>query len=98
MNTRKIHLFYAVGKDYEQSRFNESLIIRRSNNNHSDTFRAEVSPFLLPGFHSSRVRVPLWVLETCLIVGLLPFDDHLDHSFVVFKHIQQSFLVRRIDV
>ena len=24
--------------------------------------------------------------------------DHLDHSFVVFKHIQQSFLARRIDV
>ena len=24
--------------------------------------------------------------------------DHLDHCFVVFKHIQQSFLTRRIDV
>ena len=24
--------------------------------------------------------------------------DHLDHCFVVFKDIQQSFLVRRIDV
>ena len=24
--------------------------------------------------------------------------DHLDHCFVVFKHIQQSFLVRRVDV
>ena len=24
--------------------------------------------------------------------------DHLDHCFVVFKHIQQSFLLRRLDV
>ena len=24
--------------------------------------------------------------------------DHLDHCFVVFKHIQQSFLMRRVDV
>ena len=24
--------------------------------------------------------------------------NHLDHCFVVFKHIQQSFLTRRIDV
>ena len=24
--------------------------------------------------------------------------DHLDHRFVVFKHIQQSFLMRRLDV
>ena len=26
------------------------------------------------------------------------FFDHLDHCFVVFKHIQHSFLVRRLDV
>ena len=26
------------------------------------------------------------------------FYDHLDHCFVVFKHIQQSFLMRRLDV
>ena len=26
------------------------------------------------------------------------FNDHLDHCFVVFKDIQQSFLVKRIDV
>ena len=24
--------------------------------------------------------------------------DHLDHCFVVFKHIHQSFLMRRVDV
>ena len=28
----------------------------------------------------------------------LSFNDHLDHCFVVFKHIQQSFLMRKSDV
>ena len=27
-----------------------------------------------------------------------PINDHLDHCFIVFKHIQQSFLMRRLDV
>ena len=40
----------------------------------------------------------LWVLERCLIVGTSSFYDHLDHCTVVFKNIQQSFLVRRIHV
>ena len=26
-----------------------------------------------------------------------PFNDHLDHCFIVFQHIQQSFLARRLD-
>ena len=26
------------------------------------------------------------------------FDDHLDHCFIVFKHIQKSFKTRRLDV
>ena len=26
------------------------------------------------------------------------FYDHFDHCFFVFKHIQQSFLMRRLDV
>ena len=26
------------------------------------------------------------------------FNDHLDHCFVVLKHIQQSFLMRKLDV
>ena len=43
-------------------------------------------------------RATLWVLEICLIVGLLPFVIHLDHCFVVFKDVQQSFLTRRIHV
>ena len=30
--------------------------------------------------------------------GTPSFNDHLDHCFVVFKHIQQSFLMRRLDV
>ena len=27
-----------------------------------------------------------------------PFDFHFHHCFIVFKHIQQSFLIRRLDV
>ena len=63
-----------------------------------------VSMYLIWIFGSRLVRsnnqssATLWVLETCLIVGLFPFNDHLDHCFVVFKHIQQSFLMRRLDV
>ena len=30
--------------------------------------------------------------------GTSSFDNHFDHCFVVLKHIQQSFLARRIDV
>ena len=26
------------------------------------------------------------------------FNDHLDHCFIVFKHIQESFLTRRLDI
>ena len=26
------------------------------------------------------------------------FNDHLDHSFIVLKHIQQSFLTRGLDI
>ena len=40
---------------------------------------------------NNQSRATLWFLETCLIVGLLPFNNHLDHCFVVFKHIQQKF-------
>ena len=44
---------------------------------------------------NNQSRATLWVLETCLNVGLLPLRNHLDHCFVVFKHIQQSFLMRK---
>ena len=47
---------------------------------------------------NNQSRATLWVLETCLNVGLLPFNDHLDHCFVVFKEIQHSFLTKRIRV
>ena len=30
--------------------------------------------------------------------GTPSFNDHLDHSFVVFKHIQQSFMMRKLHV
>ena len=40
-------------------------------------------------------RATLWVLETCRASFL---NKHLDHCFVVFKHKQQSVLMRRIDV
>ena len=43
-------------------------------------------------------RATLWVLETCLIVGLLPFNDHRDHCFIVFELKQQSILTRGLDV
>ena len=32
------------------------------------------------------------------LCGTPSFNDHLDYSFVVFKHIQQSFLMRKLDV
>ena len=47
---------------------------------------------------NNQSRTTLWVLETCLVVGLLPFNNHLDHCFVVFKDAQQSFLMRKIHV
>ena len=30
--------------------------------------------------------------------GTPSFNDHLDHCFIVLKYIQQSFLMRRLDV
>ena len=47
---------------------------------------------------NNQSSATLWVLETCLIVGLLPFTIIFNYSFVVFKHIQQGFLMRRFDV
>ena len=45
---------------------------------------------------NNQWRATLWVLETCLIVGLLPFMIIL--IIVVFKDIQQSFLTRSMHV
>ena len=47
---------------------------------------------------NNQSKATLWVLETCLTVGLLPFMISLDHCFVVFKGVQQSCLTRRIHV
>ena len=45
----------------------------------------------------NQSRAALWVLETCLIVDSSLYD-HLDHCFIILKDIQQSFLMRRLDV
>ena len=37
----------------------------------------------------NQSRSTLWVLETCLMLGLPPYDDHVDHSFVVVKNIKR---------
>ena len=37
---------------------------------------------------NNQSRATPWVLETCLIVRLLTFNDHFDHCFIVLKHIQ----------
>ena len=34
---------------------------------------------------NNQSSATLWVLDTCLIVGLLTFDNHVDDCFVVFK-------------
>ena len=39
---------------------------------------------------NNQSRATLWVLETCLIVGLRPFDNHLNYRFSVLKDIQQN--------
>ena len=36
-----------------------------------------------------KSNLTLWILETCLIAGLLPLN-HLDHCFVAFKHSKAS--------
>ena len=38
------------------------------------------------------------VPDICLMVGLLPFYDHLDNSFVVLKNVSTRFTMRRVCV
>ena len=45
---------------------------------------------------NSQSRVTMWVLETCLIVGLLLFMIILNTAALSSEHIQQSFLLRRV--
>ena len=40
---------------------------------------------------NSRSSATLWVRDALLIVGLLPFYDHLDYCFVVFGNVKESF-------
>ena len=47
---------------------------------------------------NNQSRATLWVLENMSHCRASSLYDHLDHCFVVFKHIQQSFLMRRLDV
>ena len=47
---------------------------------------------------NNQSRATLWVLETCLIVVTSSLYNHVDHCFVVLKHIQQSFLTTRMHV
>ena len=47
---------------------------------------------------NNQSSATLWVLETCLSVWTSSLYNHLDHCFVVFKNIQQSFLMRKSDV
>ena len=51
------------------------------------------SKSILSNNHSSTT---LWVLDTCLIVGLLPSNDHFEYRFIVFKSVQLRLTVRRI--
>ena len=47
---------------------------------------------------NNQSRATLWVLETCLIVGLLPFMIIMNTASLSSKIIQQSFLTRRMHV
>ena len=42
---------------------------------------------------NNQSRATLWVLETSLIVGLLPLKNHLDHCFVVLKQTHSTKLL-----
>ena len=46
----------------------------------------------------NQSRATMWVLDTCLFVGLRPFDYHLNHCLVVFKNVQLIFTLRRMRV
>ena len=57
-------------------------------------FRINVSNLNLESrliMSNNQSKATLWVLDTCLIVGLRPSFDHLNHGFIVLKDIQHSF-------
>ena len=43
---------------------------------------------------NNQSRATLWVRETCLIVGLRPFENHLNHGLIVLKDIQHGTSTR----
>ena len=45
---------------------------------------------------NNQPSAALWVLDTCLIVGLRPLKNHLDHGFVVLKNVQLRLTLRRV--
>ena len=72
---------------------------------HSSVWNFPWSVCLRVGFLLSVYLI--WILESKLIRSnnqnmshcvTSSFYNHLDHCFVVFKHIQQSFLMRHLDV
>ena len=54
------------------------------------------STYLIWTFESKLIlsndqsRATRWLQDTCIIVGLLPFDYHLYHNFIVFESVQLS--------
>ena len=44
---------------------------------------------------NNQSRATLWVLDTCRIVGIPAFDYHLNHGFIVLKHVQHSNGLRK---
>ena len=46
-------------------------------------------------YQTTKSNATLWVLDACLIVGLLPFRVNFDHSLIVFKKVPPSFKLKR---
>ena len=44
---------------------------------------------------NNQSRATLWVLDTCLIVGLLPMNIIFNHGFIVLKHAQHRNGLRK---
>ena len=47
---------------------------------------------------NNQSRATLWVLDTCLIVGLSAFDDHFNHCFAILKNVQHRTKSRKLRV
>ena len=47
---------------------------------------------------NNQSRATLWVLETCLIVGLLPLMIIFNHGFVIFKKVLHRAKSRKLHV